>query len=124
MILVDTSVWVEHLRRGNRALSGLLEQGQVACHPFVIGEIGLGSIRRRREVLHLLAALPALAVVEHGEAMALVEPHGLAGTGLGWVDVHLIASALVGACQFWTIDRRLATAARDLGVAWTPSAHA
>jgi hypothetical protein len=123
VILVDTSVWVEHLRRGHPALVALLEQGQVVCHPFVIGEVGLGSLRRRREILELLAELPALAVVSHEEALALVERHGLAGRGIGWIDVHLSASALVGGCRLWTLDTRLVSVARDLDLAWAPSAH-
>jgi len=120
VILVDTSVWVDHLRRGNPDLAGLLEQEQVACHPFVIGELALGSLRQRREILDSLAELPSVPIIDHEEALALVEQRGLAGKGIGWVDVHLVASALLGTLSFWTLDRRLANVARDLDLAWTP----
>lgn len=120
MILVDTSVWIEHLRRGNRSLADLLETGQVACHPFVIGEIALGSLRRRTEILGWLAELPTVQVARHEEALALVEQRGLAGKGIGWVDVHLVASALLESLPLWTLDRRLASLARDLDLAWPP----
>ena len=114
MILVDTSVWVDHLRRRNPALAERLERGEVACHPFVIGEISLGSLRHRDEVLGLLSELPVAPVVPHEDAIALVRRRGLAGQGIGWVDVHLVASALAGRLGLWTLDRRLAGTARAL----------
>jgi hypothetical protein len=120
MILVDTSVWVDHLRRHSARLAALLETGQVACHPFVLGELTLGSLRNRAAVLELLAELPGAPVVSHDEAMALVEQHDLPGAGIGWVDVHLLAAALVGGLPIWTNDRRLDAAARRLGAAWRP----
>ena len=111
MILVDTSVWVDHLRHHSARLAALLDLGQVVCHPFVLGELALGSLRNR----------PVLApVVGHGEAMALVERHDLPGAGIGWVDVHLLAAALVGGLPIWTNDRRLDAVARRLGAAWRP----
>ena len=118
MILVDTSVWIEHLRRGHAGLSSLLEQGQVAMHPFVTGEIALGSLKRRAEVLGLLAELPAVPVVTHEEVLEVIERRGLAGAGIGWVDAHLLASALVGRSSLWTLDRRLSAVAGRLDVAW------
>ena len=118
MILVDTSVWVEHLRRGSARLAGLLEQGQVVCHPFVIGEIALGTLKNRTEILDLLAELPAAQVVSHAEAIALVEQRALSGRGIGWVDVHLVASALVERLPLWTFDRRLGAVARALNAWW------
>lgn len=118
MILVDTSVWVEHLRRRSAGLAGLLDQGQVACHPFVIGEIALGTLKHRTEVLDLLAELPAARVVRHEDAIALVEQRALSGSGIGWVDVHLVASALVERWPLWTFDRRLGVVARELKAAW------
>jgi predicted nucleic acid-binding protein len=113
MILVDTSVWVDHLRRGNARLAALLEAGEVAWHPFVLGELVLGNLRRDSEVPQLLAKLPVAAVAEHGEALTFVRRHALAGSGIGWVDVHLLCSAALTRARLWTLDRRLAaTAAR------------
>jgi predicted nucleic acid-binding protein len=114
VILVDTSIWVNHLRRHDAALAAHLEAGEVLCHPYVIGEIGLGLLKQRREVLTLMAALPSALVVSHDEVMAFVEQRRLAGLGVGWVDVHLAASALVSRAKLWTGDRRLARVARAL----------
>jgi len=119
VILVDTSVWVEHLRQRNGRLAGLLDQDQVACHPFVIGEIALGTLKNRTEVLGLLAELPMARVVTHEDALAMVQTRSLAGGGIGWVDVHLLASALVERWTVWTLDRRLALVAGKLDAAWS-----
>lgn len=116
MILADTSVWVDHLRRRHATLARHLERGEIVCHPFVIGEISLGSLWQRDEVLGLLAELPTASVVPHGEVRALVERRALAGQGIGWVDAHLIASALVDGVGLWTLDRRLAAVARAVNV--------
>lgn len=118
MILVDTSVWIDHLRRRNRALGALLDHAQVICHPFVIGEIALGRLANRPEILRLLSELPSARVVRHEDALALIEARGLAGAGIGWVDVHLLASALVERAPLWTLDRRLAAVASDCDVRW------
>jgi predicted nucleic acid-binding protein len=112
--LVDTSVWVDHFRQHNQTLAGLLERGEVRCHPFVIGELALGNLRARQSTLALLSQLPASGVVSHDEALEVVERHALSGRGIGWVDVHLLASALVERVPLWTLDRRLATVARQL----------
>ena len=117
MILVDTSVWVEHLRRRDTLLAARLEAGDVMCHPYVIGEIGLGSLRRRADVLELLASLPSAPVVGHDDVMLFVEQRGLSGRGIGWIDVHLAASAVVSGAKLWTTDRRLADVARSLRLA-------
>ncbi len=117
MTLVDTSVWVEHLRRHDASLAAELERGAVACHPFVRGELALGLIGRRQELLALLAELPQAAVVDDDEAMAFVDTHKLAGAGVGWVDVHLLASALLSGLPLWTRDRRLRAVAMRLGAA-------
>ncbi len=119
-MLVDTSVWIDHLRRGNAALAARLEAGEVSSHPFVIGELGCGTLRRRRDVLALLSALPRLPVAEHEEAMAFVEAHALMETGIGWVDVHLLASAKLAKTVLWTRDRRLDAVARSLGIRAEP----
>ena len=116
MILTDTSVWVDHLRKGDRALSELLEQGQVVCHPFVIGELACGHLRNRTEILTLLAALPEAEMAEHDEVLQLVAGRRLHAKGLGWGDAHLLASTLLTGCTLWTRDRALGAAARQLKV--------
>jgi hypothetical protein len=116
--LVDTSVWVDHLRRGNATLASRLHKGEVECHPFVIGELACGNLRRRAELLSLLDALPRVPQAGHDEVLAFVASKHLMGRGLGWVDVHLLASALLGRTSLWTLDRRLAAQARVLEVAF------
>ncbi len=119
MILVDTSVWVDHLRRGNSQLAELLLTDQVVCHPFVIGELACGGIRNRAEVLGLLSALQPLPKVEDGESLDFIEHHRLMGKGLGLIDVHLLASCALAGVGLWTRDKKLAQAASWLGL--TPS---
>ena len=116
MILVDTSVWIDHLRRGNSALSATLERGEVVCHPFIIGEISLGSLRQRAAILALLVELPMATLVPHDDVLSLVSRLNLAGSGVGWVDAHLVASAVLDRVSLWTLDRRLAAVARAAGV--------
>jgi predicted nucleic acid-binding protein len=116
MILADTSVWVDHLRRGNAELAQLLGEGQVLCHPFVIGELACGSLQKRTEILGLLTALPTAHVAEHDEVLLLVSARRLHGRGLGWIDAHLLGSAFLSGCVLWTLDKALSTAARSLGV--------
>jgi len=116
LILVDTSVWVDHLRRSNAKLAGLLEHGQVACHPFVIGELVLGNLSPRSEVPNLLAELPLVDLVEHDEVMVFVAAHALAGSGIGWVDAHLLCSAALSGAKIWTGDRQLHAAAEKCGL--------
>ena len=116
-VLVDTSVWVEHFRRGNPTLVERLEEGDVLCHEFVIGELACGNLARRDEVLVLLNALARTPTAEHDEVLSMLNAHRLAGSGIGWMDAHLLASALLTRSTLWTLDRRLAEAARDLRVA-------
>jgi predicted nucleic acid-binding protein len=116
VILADTSVWIDHLRAADPALVALLLDGRVVCHPFVIGELAVGSLRRRAEILGLLEALPATPVVSHREVLSFVDVHRLMGLGLGWIDVHLLASARLVGDHLWTRDRRLARVALQLGV--------
>lgn len=117
MILVDTSVWVDHLRRDNPRLRALLGDAAVSCHPFVIGELACGTMRNRAVVLDLLMRLPPVPVAHHGEALAFIESRRLMGSGLGWVDINLLASALLGGAQLWTLDRALREVAASVGVA-------
>ena len=118
MILVDTSVWVDHLRAGDAQLADLLKRAQVAMHPFVVGEIACGSLADRSLVLELLQTLPAASVAESEEVLGFVERHELHGIGIGYVDVHLLASvALTEGGKLWTRDKRLRVAAEALGCA-------
>jgi predicted nucleic acid-binding protein len=114
LILVDTSVWVDHLRRKNARLEAALLDGQVISHPFVIGELALGHLLRRREILGLLSELPQATLATHEEVLALVDRHHLAGAGIGWIDAHLLASAALTGVSFWTLDRRLGAVAARL----------
>ncbi|HET9000545.1 MAG TPA: type II toxin-antitoxin system VapC family toxin [bacterium] len=105
MILVDTSVWIDHLRAGNGKLRSLLENAEVLAHPFVVGELACGTLRNREEVLTLLQALPEAEVAEHEEVMRVVERERLYGQGLGWIDAHLLASARLSSAALWTLVR-------------------
>lgn len=116
MTLVDTSVWINHIRRTDAHLAALLADGQVVCHPFVVGELACGAFATRDEVLVLLERLPALEVVSNREARALVDAHRLAGTGVGWVDVHLLASARLAGVGLLTADQALHRAAGRVGL--------
>ena len=120
-VLVDTSVWVDHLRRGNQAFSEMLEEGEVLCHPLVVGELACGNLGNRDEILELLTALPRAYSATFEEALVFLGTGNLYGRGLGWIDVQLLASAKLSACPFWTLDRRLATAALEIGVAYPDS---
>lgn len=116
MILVDTSVWVFHLRRGDSRLRKLLVEGRVLCHRFVIGELACGDLDNRSEILGLLQALPTTPSVDEDEILSFIEQRQLMGTGLGLVDVHLLASALLARALLWSVDRRLQSAAGRLNL--------
>jgi predicted nucleic acid-binding protein len=117
VILVDTSVWVDHLRRGEPALVALLERGDVLVHPFVVGELACGNLSNRTELLELLQQLPASTVAEHAEVMGFIEARRLYGRGIGYVDAHLLASAAMDQAPLWTRDQRLRDAASGLSLA-------
>jgi predicted nucleic acid-binding protein len=125
MILVDTSVWVDHLRAGDAQLADLLERGLVVMHPFIVGEIACGSLADRGLVLELLRDLPAASVAESDEVLGFIDRHELHGRGIGYVDVHLLASAALSeGTQLWTRDKRLLATAQALGSAFQDaSAH-
>lgn len=116
-VLADTSVWIDHWRQENRRLTQLLEHDTVVVHPFVLGEIALGHVTSRTAVLTDLATLDSPRVAEHEEVLALVERRRLWGRGIGWVDAHLLASALLDRIRLWTLDAPLDRVARELGVA-------
>ena len=115
-MIVDTSVWIDHFRMRNDALVAALDAQQVEMHPFVVGELALGTIPRRRQALRWLDALPLVAVAADSEVRSLVERRRLAGRGIGWVDAHLLASALISHSDLWTEDRRLGEVAAEIGV--------
>ena len=118
MILVDTSIWVDHLRSGDAALAALLGAGMVLTHPFVIGELALGSLRQREALLSALSDLPHAAVATDAEVLGFINRHSLYGRGVGYVDVHLLASTrLTADAEIWTKDGRLHAAAEALGIA-------
>ncbi len=114
MVLVDTSVWVSHLRKTHAGLVDLLNDGEVACHPFIVGELACGNLKNRTIILALLEALPMTLLVEHKDVLAFVEGHDLMGKGLGYIDVHLLASAALTELPLWTFDKKLAEAADTL----------
>lgn len=121
MILVDTSIWIDHLRRGVPALAALLHGSQVLMHSFVLGELACGNLKNRRQLLELLRGLPTAPVATSSEALALIERHALMGRGIGYVDVHLLAStALAGNTRLWTRDRHLIAVATGMGYAYRP----
>lgn len=117
MILVDTSVWVDHLRRGDAQLISLLESNAVAMHPFIVGEIACGSLMDRAVTLDLLQHLPMASVAQADEVLGYIERYNLHGKGIGYVDVHLLASAALGGTKLWTRDKRLREVAQALGCA-------
>jgi len=122
MILADTSVWISHLRSGVPAFAELLEAGVVLTHPMVIGELAVGSLSARDDVLGLMSSLPTVTVASHDEVLSFINARGLHGQGLGWVDVHLLSSTLLTPeARLWTEDRRLAMAAHEVAVGWSPA---
>lgn len=116
MILVDTSVWIEHLREGSDRLRSLLLDEQVLCHPYIVGELACGRLYNRSELLSMLKALPEAYLLEHEEILGFLDARHLYGRGIGWVDVHLLGSTLLTSCTLWTLDKPLRKAATYLNV--------
>jgi predicted nucleic acid-binding protein len=114
MLLVDTSVWVNHLRKADSRLQQALMDDQILMHPYVLGELACGNLHRRSSILSDLDHLPLAVSAEHGEVLAFLEQHRLFGKGIGWVDAHLLASAALTRCRLWTLDSRLGDAAASL----------
>jgi predicted nucleic acid-binding protein len=122
MVLVDTSVWVDHLQRSNAELVTLLNRGQVLAHPFVIGELALGSLKQRNTILEALQNLPACTTATDAEVFSFINANALHGIGIGYVDAHLLAATrLTPTAKLWTLDKRLQAAATRLGLSFTLS---
>jgi len=119
MILVDTSVWIDHLRSGDKLLAQLLDSTRVLTHPFVIGELACGNLGNRTEVLALLADLPRVVTATDEEVLFFIEQHQLMGRGVGYIDAHLLSSTFLGGpTKIWTRDKRLAALAVELDKAY------
>ncbi|MCI0469382.1 MAG: type II toxin-antitoxin system VapC family toxin [Nitrospirae bacterium] len=116
MVLVDTSVWVAYLRNGTTGIEALLNDGRVVCHQFIISELACGNLKNRAEILSLLHALPMALHTEHEEVMSFIENYHLMGKGLGYIDIHLIASAIMTGIRLWTLDKRLCEVSSEFGL--------
>ena len=121
MILVDTSIWIDHLQSGNEGLVALLNSSQVSMHPFALGELACGNLRQRTEILALLKDLPQATVAQDEEVLFFIEQHKLMGKGIGYVDVHLLAASLLNShTRLWTRDKRLGVLAAKLNIEYSP----
>jgi len=118
MVLVDTSIWVAHLRQGLRRLENLLMDAEVICHPFIIGELACGNLKNRNEIISLLQSLPIVPTIEFEEFLFFIDRNHLMGKGIGFVDVHLLASAQLAGMPLWTADKKLKSAADQLKLAF------
>lgn len=116
MILVDTSVWVSHFRDGDTELANLLNDGKVLCHPFVVGELACGNLKDRTDILSYLQLLPMSIEAEHHEVLSFIENNCLMAKGLGFVDFHLITSAVLTDVPIWTLDKKLAQVSANLHI--------
>jgi hypothetical protein len=116
MVLVDTSVWVSHLRNGDTDLATLLNDGRVLCHPLIVGELACGNLKDRSVILSFLQLLPMSIEAEHEEVLYFIENNRLMGKGIGYADAHLIASAVLTGIPIWTLDKKLAQVADSLHI--------
>jgi predicted nucleic acid-binding protein len=117
LILADTSIWIDHLRSGNKEMRRHLDQGQIVIHPFIIAELALGSLKERTKTLALLDLLPQVRMAQSSELRLMIEARRLYNLGIGLTDAHLIASVLIDApTRLWTRDKRLRQAAEALGI--------
>lgn len=123
MILVDTSIWIDHLRSGSPALAALLQNEAVCTHDFVIGELACGNLHNRAEVLSLLQSLPRLSAATEDEALFFIEQQRLMGRGIGYIDAHLLAAAVIRNIPIWTKDKCLMAIAEEKAWAHAPGAH-
>jgi len=120
MVLVDTSVWVRHLREGDSDLEQLLNNGEVMCHPYIVGELACGNMKNRHEVLSLLQLLPLATLARHEEILQFIEMNHLMGKGLGYIDVHLAASAVLSEVPILSYDKKLNEVSEELGIRYDP----
>ena len=116
MVLVDTSVWIDHLRKNDKHLQLLLIDGEVVCHPLIIGELVCGNLKNRKEIIGLLQALPMSPEIDFEEYLYFVEEHKLFGKGIGYIDIQLLASAKLSQTSLWTSDKRLKAIAVEFGI--------
>ncbi len=118
MVLVDASVWISHLRETHTGLVDLLDDGLVACHPFIVGEIACGNLKNRTLILSLLKTLPTAPLADHDEVLLFIENQNLMSKGLGYIDVHLLASAALAGLPLWTLDKKLERLADTLRLSY------
>jgi predicted nucleic acid-binding protein len=116
MTLADSSIWIDHFKHGNVSLVKCLENDEALCHPFIIGELACGYLPSRASTLRMLQTLPEAPLMQHEELLLLIERHRLMASGIGWLDAHLLGSALLAGAALWTHDRVLSKAATRLGV--------
>lgn len=116
MVIVDTSIWIHHLRQGSKRLEKLLVDAKVACHPFVVGELACGNIKNRKEFLSLLRSLPMVPTITLDELLYFIDQNNLMGMGIGFVDAHLLSSVKLSNTTLWTSDKRLNAVAKKLGI--------
>jgi predicted nucleic acid-binding protein len=116
MVLVDTSIWIDHFRNSNDQLVELLNDGEVICHPLIIGELACGHIKNRKEILSDLQALPQSSVIEHDEIMLFIDKNQIMGKGLGYIDMAILASSLVTGIPLWTFDQKLSVIAKKFNI--------
>jgi len=119
VVLVDTSVWIDHFRKTSRTLSALLEQDEVALHPFVVGELACGNLQNRKEIIALLHALPTVTQADDDEVLFFINRHALMGRGVGLIDMHILASCHIDSCPLWTRDKRLNGIATEMGIGYS-----
>lgn len=123
MILVDSSVWIDHFRKPSTRLAALLDAGEVCTHPFVIGEVACGNLKNRKEIIALIHALPCVQKADDDEILFFIERHRLNGRGVGLIDVHLLASCLVERCFIWTSDKHLRAVAEEMKIESSQQPH-
>ncbi|MFH1672399.1 MAG: type II toxin-antitoxin system VapC family toxin [Pseudomonadota bacterium] len=118
MVIVDTSIWVDHLRKGLPLLEKLLLNAEVVCHSFIIGELACGDIKNRKEFLSLIQTLPMAPIIDLDEFIYFVDQNKLTGRGIGFIDIHLLASARLSETPLWTLDKKLKSVAKELNIAY------